>query len=214
MWAMICVFGLVLSGAAQAEIVWQPPWVEDPSDLQWQGGSVTHQVWEFNDDPIVPMISENPFGLAQIEVVGGSYPDPVIGPDGVTLLNTWHIDQDGGSLVISVPNDPRPNDRKVIFIQLTSDKGPLLGYPTSNPPGTVSYPKPAINHDGTGWYTYTAQIDIPFNPPFETITYCFPESTNISELVVDSICVPEPASLSLLAVGGLALLRRRCRAIR
>lgn len=86
------------------------------------------------------------------------------GPNGA-IINTWHIDEDGGFLHIYVPNDPTPRDRKVIFIQLTSDKGALLGSPVSSPSGTISYPKPAIKHGPTSWYTYTAQIDIPFNPP-------------------------------------------------
>lgn len=203
---------LVLAGsAANGEIIWQPPWVEDPSDPQWQGGTTTTQVWEFNDHPTNPSTVDNPFGQPFVDITG-TYPDPVTGPGG-DVINTWHIDTDGGELVIHVPNDPRTNARKVIFIQLTSDKGPLLGSPTSNPPGTVSYPKPAINHNGTGWYTYTAQIEIPFNPPQETITYTFPESTNISELVVNTICVPEPITLGWVAMTGLMMIRHRTRQI-
>lgn len=196
---------------AQGEMIWDPPWVENPSDPQWAGGVTTHQRWEFAENPGYPVALENPFGQPYVELGNASYPDIVIGPDGVTEIPTWHIDQDGGSLTIYVPNNPLPNARKVIFIQLTSDKGALLGSPTSSPGGSVSYPKPAINHDGTGWYTYTAQIDIPFNPPEEYITYRFPESTNISEVVVDTICVPEPATLGLLLSGGWALLCRRRR---
>jgi len=192
-------------------MIWDPPWVENPSDPQWAGGVTTHQRWEFAENPGYPVALDNPFGQPYVELGNATYPDIVIGPDGVTEILTWHIDQDGGELIIYVPNNPLPNARKVIFIQLTSDKGALLGSPTSSPGGSVSYPKPAINHDGTGWYTYTAQIDIPFNPPEEYITYRFPESTNISEVVVDTICVPEPATLGVLICSsvGIAALRRR-----
>ena len=33
----------------------------------------------------------------------------------------------------------------------------------------------------------------------------------VDQLVVDTICIPEPATMSLLALGGLALLRRKRR---
>lgn len=201
---------MVVPVSAQAEMVWDPPWVEDPTDPQWAGGVTTHQRWEFDEHPSLPVDTQNPFGQPFVEV-GGTYGDIVIGPDGVTPIPTWHIDEDGGRLMIYVPNNPLPNARKVIFIQLTSDKGPLFGSPTSSPGGVVSYPKGPIKHGPTSWYTYTAQIDIPFNPAEEFIFYEFAESTNISEIVVDTICVPEPASAGLLLCGGLATLLRRRR---
>ncbi|NLE37149.1 MAG: hypothetical protein GX621_03900 [Pirellulaceae bacterium] len=206
----------VLGGVATAEDIWDPPWLEDPTDPQWLGGVATYQRWEFDENPAWPVELHNPFGQPYIELGGASYPDPVPGPNGA-IINTWHIDEDGGFLHIYVPNDPTPRDRKVIFIQLTSDKGALLGSPVSSPSGTISYPKPAIKHGPTSWYTYTAQIDIPFNPPEEYITYRFPESTNISELVIDTICVgiPEPSTATMLlgvaiaACGLFGIGRRR-----
>ncbi len=207
----MCAFLLtaLVAVSAQGELIWDPPWVENPGDPQWIGGVTTHQRWEFAENPGYPVAMDNPFGQPYVELWSATYPDIVIGPDGATEIPTWHIDQDGGSLTIYVPNNPLPNARKVIFIQLTSDKGAMLGSPISSPGGSVSYPKPAIKHGSTSWYTYTAQIDIPFNPPEEYITYTFPESTNISEVVVDTICVPEPTTLGLLLFGGgWATLRR------
>jgi hypothetical protein len=200
---------MVLAASAQGEDIWDPPWVENPSDPQWAGGATTYQRWEFSENQSNPVAVDNIFGTPLVGFQNASYPDDVVGPDGNTTIPTWHIDQDGGSMTIFVPNNPLPNAQKIIFIQITSDKGAELGSPTSNPPGSVSYPKPAIKHGNTPWYTYTAQIDIPFNPPNESITYTFPESTNISEVVVDTICVPEPAALGWLLFAGGAMLRCR-----
>ncbi len=212
--ARMCVLLLAATAAipVHAEMVWNPPWVENPSDPQWFGGVATHQRWEFAENPGFPVAMDNPFGQPYVDFSLATYPDIVIGPDGQTLIPTWHIDQDGGGLFVYVPNNPLPNARKSIFIQITSDKGPLLGSPSSSPTGTVSYPKPAINHNGTGWYTYTARIDLDFNPIEEYIFYNFPASTNISELVVDTICVPEPAATAgLLAMIAPVLTRRKPR---
>jgi hypothetical protein len=49
------------------------------------------------------------------------------------------------------------------------------------------------------------------NPDWEQIVVDVPLGTIIDEIVVDSISIPEPATMSLLALGGLALLRRRRR---
>lgn len=47
------------------------------------------------------------------------------------------------------------------------------------------------------------------NPDWEQIVVDVPLGTIIDEIVVDSISIPEPTTMSLLALGGLALLRKR-----
>ncbi len=49
------------------------------------------------------------------------------------------------------------------------------------------------------------------NPEGEWLTFWLVNSTNIEEIVVDTICMPEPASMGLMALGGLAFLVRRRR---
>jgi hypothetical protein len=69
----------------------------------------------------------------------------------------------------------------------------------------ISDPVPVGEH----WYV-TYDITLSPNPPEEVIVIqpagC---TTYIDEIVVDTICIPEPATLLMLGLGGLALLRKR-----
>ncbi len=196
-----------------AEDIWDPPWEENPTDPQWEGGVTTYQRWEFGENQYEPVEMDNNFGGASVEFINGDYPAWVEGWDGTGAeICTWHIgadDVNGGGIDITVYNNPEPNKRKVIFLQVTSDNTWDANGPTSDPPGTTTYPHPQSGIGGE-WYVYTAQIDIPINPEKEVIHIDFPYCTNIAEIVVHTICVPEPATMSLLVLGGIgAILRRR-----
>jgi len=43
----------------------------------------------------------------------------------------------------------------------------------------------------------------------ENLLAGMPGASAVSEVIVDTICVPEPATLGLLALGGVALIRRK-----
>ena len=209
-----CVL-LAFAAAAVAERVTDPPWVTYPNDPQWVGGSPTSQTWEFNTllpyPHTMPFEVDNPWGDPELTVINGNYPDWVAGTDPTGgEIPTWHIGPDGldGGIDILVWNDPTPRDQKIIYIQITSDKAPGPTSPTV-PGGTTTYPQSPWQIGGTPYYVYTAQIDLPFNPPYEWIHYDFPESTNIAEIVIDTLCIPEPMTLALLGVGAVALIRRR-----
>ncbi len=147
-------------------------------------------------------------------------------PEGITVPGTptVHIgvydpeagNEDTSVLVpvsIWVPNSPEPNLVKKVFWQMTSDKSPTPqgNPPTTIPPGTaVPTGIPQIQHDASNWYTYNGEVDIPGNPPGEWLKFGLVSSTNIEEIVVKTVCMPEPATLGLLAAGaGLMFLRRR-----
>jgi hypothetical protein len=196
----------VLAAPALAIPVFDPPWVTTPTDPRWQGGAHTFQAWEFTQNPTGPVIVNNPYGTPNIHwPTGATYPDNVVGPDGTTTIPTWHIGQDG-VITIEIPNNPEDRMFKVIHLQITSDKA--TGQPTSSPGGAFTSTGIA-NHAPTAWYTYAYELTIQPNPPSETITIPVIFSTNIEEIIITTICNPEPGSLALLMLGGVALLRRR-----
>ncbi|MBI2842906.1 MAG: PEP-CTERM sorting domain-containing protein [Armatimonadetes bacterium] len=203
----------------------------DRWDGHWNRGDAgtTHQAWEFphyesgttGHYPTTPNISHNDYGTAELWVEGPTggvaahYPDMVPGPD-QEVIPTLHIGDEGepNHLNILIPNQPVHNWVKLVFVQITSDKGPYGGtVPTSNPPGHVSSPATIWQHPYDNWYTYNWLFEIHPNPEWEVLTFVFPGSTNIEEIVVDTICtVPEPSSLAILGPGlvaGLMAFRRR-----
>ncbi len=197
-----------------AEVVFPPPWSQS---LPKQ----TSQEWDTQMNSGTQMVPpnpgfENPYGLPTVSFTGAEVV-PEVGPH-EQIIPTWHIsDPLGGTLTIKVPNNPDPDLYKLVFWQITADKSvtPTGDPPTTDPPGT-SLPTglPAIRWGAGTWYTYNGLIRIEPNPEFETITFQLVESTNISEIVVNTVCVPEPGCLGLLAAGAVVvgIGRRRLRA--
>jgi len=211
------VLGLVLAVPAFAIQVFQPPWVVNPNDPKWAGGSTTSEAWEFWGNPLGTTHPErwnNPFGPpTDFQPVGAT---PAFDPNGpgLTGVNTWLVGLEGGGFSLTVPDDPIPRPLKVIHLQYTSDKS-SSNAPGTIPPGSASAGGVA-GHPPSAYYTYEWLLYIQPNPPSETINVSFPAGTHIGEVEVATICVPEPSTLVLLGIGAASLLayawRRRERA--
>jgi len=63
------------------------------------------------------------------------------------------------------------------------------------------------------WMCYIQDWHADENPSTETVVVGIPDGVGtgygVSQVVIDTICLPEPTSLALIAIGSLALLKRR-----
>ena len=227
-WVLLGLSAVMLWTATAAAEDLQPPW--------WRGEySTTSQVWEFNGTSGIlpaPGVAIPPDGPAP----GGMPPLPsthLVWTPGPAPWDQWlatdmpyeyepgkmvgvGVVPLSGQLNVVVDNhDPKPENIKLIWVQVTwrpQDFGevPILMdlYPT--PPDGPRIVEELILGDlgdPLAWRETTYQWQLPWNPPDEMFT--IGGTINVDELVIDTWCIPEPASLSLLGIGVMAAIRRR-----
>jgi len=188
----------------------------------WERGApgTTLQVWEFNtpDNPVPPDLFGNPFGDPLATIVGAG--QVVAGQDAVQFDPLWLPEDQGhvgvwrteGYVDLYVPNAPVPNPWKWIWLQIVynagNDYSPLILTEPSYAASELVY-----STEVAGGYKYDAYfIAIEENPRAEWIRILPPFcAIYVDEIVLDTICIPEPAAVAMVSLGGLFLLRRRRR---
>ncbi|HLB75284.1 MAG TPA: PEP-CTERM sorting domain-containing protein [Sedimentisphaerales bacterium] len=175
----------------------------------------TAQKWNFdnNSNPAIPEIDLNPYGTATGAIDGSaSGPPPewaadLLGRDGV-----WQAE---GMLTITldIPNQMIANPYKEIRLEI-GFIGDLADFSVFPIPlgGSVELvgQHVVVVDPATGWKKLTAKYIIEPNPDREIVNYSFAGAhAAIDYVIVKTICVPEPMTVSLLGLGGLILARRR-----
>jgi len=192
---ILCMAVTLTAGSiAFADDVMIPPW-------RGADGS-THQLWEFGtDDPFpAPDVVDNPYGDPLLHV-----DTPHGWSDGIWALS--------GEMDIYLPNRPVTGGWKEIWIQLTwkpgLDPDPFL--PDQPNVAVTPFDHITMYRDddglGDGWIYSLYRIDLWPNPPEEWIA--IKGDILVDQLVIDTICIPEPATVCLLGLGALALLKKR-----
>ncbi len=197
-----------------------PALADDIQPPSWRGEwSTTSQIWEF-DDPALPGWPILPDGpapggndpLPSTHVVISLFEDYIeTDPSGSGRYGIWPL---SGYIDVVVDNHQPPNEFKWVWVQLTwSELEPGSG---AEPFLFNLWPAPLLGDGprivatedlGFGWYETTYEWFLRPNPPDEYFT--IGGDIYVDELVIDTWCIPEPATLSLLALGGLALLRKK-----
>ena len=197
------VIGLIAPAIASADDYNPPAWRygENTTYAEWSTwidmGGVYYADYEFNNSG--NGYAELSTAAPTAEVVSYS------GRDDVLHVQDW---DDYEGIDINIPNYDTPNPYKEVHLQVVWHWDGFPGY-AIDPAGNIIHSE--LNVDlGDGWYYDYIVWRLEPNPTEETITL-----TNewgdlfIGQIVVDTICAPEPASLALLAIGGLAVIRRK-----
>ncbi len=170
--------------------------------------TTTSQIWYFDTETsLVPDVVDNDYGMPVLTVdtspAGGWVPDPAGG-------GGWAL---SGEIDVIIPNDPTQREYKTIDILLTWRAGELGSLPNRPLVGVSADPMTAMTMNilpqdpVNDWNVTLYKITIWPNPPMEWIA--IKGDIVVDELQIVTNCVPEPATMGLLGLGSLILLRNR-----
>ncbi len=186
-----------------------PSWQTDPLGQ----APTTYQKWTFDDDdnPAIPEIYQNVYGTPLVTIT--DEPDTSLpldwyeqyqGREGVWLAGISQFE-------IEVPNRPVEEGYKEIWFEAIYRVWIVsLEVTTSSPDAEISLLHHTVTDLGDSWYKLEAAWRVEPNPVSETITLKLAGSGGaLDEMTVQTICVPEPATLMSLGLGFTFLVRRR-----
>jgi hypothetical protein len=221
---VVLVALLQVSAFASAYVDTAPSW-RDASDI-----STTLSIWTFSNN--------SKFGIQPDAGSYNPNEDPLTGDDWYatvspslsekrwipTLSGAYGVWALSGRIDAAIPNTDvtGPGTSKLIQIQLiwspeagyTIDTtGLTLGVTATNGDNCQTIIQAGATVDSTsiplnnGWYQTIWTVVWPYNPTLETIAIT--GNVYVDSLIVDTKCIPEPATLAIMGMGVVAMLRLR-----
>ncbi len=203
-----------------------PVMADDVIPPPWRGEvSTTLQWWEFGTDQPDNIAPDGPgpldngppyvVGYLPSTQIVHVEPDPTnpnwleTDPWGSVREGIWPL---SGYMDVIVDNHEPPNDVKMVWVQITwhvSDEQHPDEPHLVNLDPSASYGPELIDENlwCNDWKTSVYYWEIEPNPVDEA--FRIQGDIMVDQLVIDTWCIPEPATLGLLGIGALALVRRR-----
>jgi hypothetical protein len=211
---LLCV--LSTASIVLADNIFPPSWRGLPGTLtaewdSWEGSSFKMYPDDWTSNP---KLSYTPNAYLWD---GANFLSEFEGRDNVIeLLGDRQID-------FWLPNFDNQNPCKDVWIQVTYFATPSTqrsSIDVSVYPYSAEISEPVLINEyshGDGWFTDVWNLQIYPNPLsefiyvnfFDTITGGPSYAAYIDQVVIDTYCIPEPATICLLSFGALSLIRRR-----
>ena len=175
----------------------------------WNEGDVgsTHQFWDFTPGYVTAIPGD---GYSAIpEQVNN--PDPLNVVASISPGGTWDgISKFIGTTYLTVnlelPNYPNLNEYKEIWVDLGDNVVvDPLNLSISATPTNISFEYEVLAGQGDAEFGFRIRP----NPYVEKVGFTLLGASSLDYIHVDTICIPEPATMGLLAFGGLLLRRRK-----
>ncbi len=214
---LVCLGGVFLmSSLASAVLIDNnpAPWRSSPVGV----APTTFQAWEFStadSAPAVLSVDANPFGTPRADIVGV---DPPPFPDTYWMVNdnghqgVWRI-FGNDYLLLQIPNSPVPTPYKEVWIQIVYSAGSIERKPIiQTSPGYAFGTLEVVNSQAIDslYYYDTFKLRIEPSPDQEWIAIKPRDCTvYIDQIIVETIAIPEPATIGLLSFGLLLLKKKR-----
>jgi hypothetical protein len=205
---MAAVLVGLLSSLAGAHDLLPPSW-------RGQEGS-TYQEWDFltSADPAAPDVIDNPYGTAVADIAydiygeGWLYYFEELGDQ----VGYWDIGT--GSITVDIDNRPEPLPYKEVWVQVTYYQHIHDAPEITVPGGEFQYGDTVLVDSAPNlgaWYLDLSVWRIEPNPVAEQVIFDGVAGSGaiIDQIVIDTICVPEPSAAALLMLGLVAVRRRR-----